>query len=146
MKKTLLLYFILSSFMIVETHAQSTGVNKEFLLQEVFTNVHGNEEGFVSGTYEGLEPVDVSKFDNNKMEWGFTDVYAGEQCLLVKEGGTITLPAIPELYGNAAFWFYTESWNGEMDSSHHELSVNEGGLTTNRFDATIAMQDPPMCL
>lgn len=143
MKKTLLLYFILSLFMIVETHAQSTGAGKEFLLQEVFTNVHGNEEGFVSGTYEGLEPVDVSKFDNNKMEWGFTDVYAGEQCLLVKQGGTITLPAIPELYGNAAFWFYTESWNGEMDSSHHELSVNEGGLTTNRFYATIAMQEPP---
>lgn len=75
--------------------------------------------------------------------WTFNDVYAGDHCLLVKKGGTITLPAIPELYGNAAFWFYTESWNGEMDSSHHELSVNEGGLTTNRFYATIAMQEPP---
>ena len=57
MKKTLLLYFILSSFMIVETHAQSTGAGKEFLLQETFSGVQGNEES--------LEPIDVSQLDNS---------------------------------------------------------------------------------
>lgn len=151
MKKTLLLYFILSSFMIVETHAQSTGAGKEFLLQEIFTNIQGDEKN--------LEPVDVSKFDV-KGEWNFTEVYAGDQCIMIKKGGTITLPAIPELYGNAAFWFYTDRWEPEglqwwnpespeykeyVESLNnpHRISVSHGGLNVNEIDEGLGMQETP---
>lgn len=89
--------------------------------------------------------------------WTFNDVYAGDHCLLVKKGGTITLPAIPELYGNAAFWFYFEPWEPDPENYDekaweeyqeslnipHKISVSHGGLNVNEIDEGLGMQETP---
>lgn len=83
--------------------------------------------------------------------WTFNDVYAGDHCILVKQGGTVTLPAIPELYENAAFSFDIEPWqpakpDEEYDQSlnnPHTLSISHGGLTTSEYNETMAMSEMP---
>lgn len=50
--------FALSWLVTVQTNAQSTGSDKEFLFQETFANINGSEEN--------LESIDASKLDNNR--------------------------------------------------------------------------------
>lgn len=58
MRKFLSLIFVLSWLVTVQTNAQSTGSDKEFLFQETFANINGSEEN--------LESIDASKLDNNR--------------------------------------------------------------------------------
>lgn len=142
MRQLISLVLALSSFMIVQTHAQDT--NKQYLLRETFANVQGEEQN--------LTPLVVSSVDNNQMEWTFTDVYAGDHGILLKKGSSITLPALPGLYGNAEYWFHIGSWepeNGKDDyyeslNIPHTLSISHGGLASYTYTETEStLSQPP---
>lgn len=134
MKKTLImaLFAIVASMYL---HAQET------LLWESFGNVHGSDES--------PSALDQSQFDNPS-GWAFTNAFAGSKGIIIKKGGSITLPAIPELIGNAAFFFDGGHWfdpeNTEWDESFtpHTLSIVNGELSTTEYDTGSAMTSPCM--
>ncbi|MCH5216535.1 MAG: leucine-rich repeat protein [Muribaculaceae bacterium] len=104
------------------------------LLNETFKNV--------DGSMEATDAIDQSKFDNPS-GWTFTNAFAGPQCVIIKKGGSITTPPIPELTGNAAFWFDAGWWEDPTgqtfpdwdDMKPHSLSlVGNGELSTNEYD------------
>lgn len=70
------------------------------------------EENFenVVGTSDGKTKLDPSQL-NHPSGWTFDNVYAGEGNLIIKEGGSITLPAIPELIGNACLSVNAIHWH-----------------------------------
>ena len=103
------------------------------LLNETFSNV--------DGSMEATETLDQSKFDNPS-GWTFTNAFAGPQCIIIKKGGSITTPAIPELIGNVAFWISAGWWedpnrNPEEEPSWmpHTLSLTgKGELNNDEYD------------
>lgn len=70
------------------------------------------EENFenVVGTSDGKTKLDPSQL-NHPSGWTFDNVYAGEGNLIIKEGGSITLPEIPELIGNACLSVNAIHWH-----------------------------------
>lgn len=70
------------------------------------------EENFenVVGTSDGKTKLDPSQL-NHPSGWTFDNVYAGEGNLIIKEGGSITLPVIPELIGNACLSVNAIHWH-----------------------------------
>lgn len=70
------------------------------------------EETFekVVGTSDGKTKLNPSQLDNPS-GWTFDNVYAGEGNLIIKEGGSITLPVIPELIGNACLSVNAIHWH-----------------------------------
>ena len=107
---------------------------RQNLLTETFRNVEGG--------IEGTDAIDQTKFDNPS-GWTFTDAYAGPECVIIKKGGSITTPVIPELIGNVAYSFDGETWfdpngKGEPDWDNmkpHKLSViGKGELFNDEYD------------
>ena len=104
------------------------------LLNETFHNVNGQ--------IDKLEAVDQSKFDNPS-GWAFTNAYAGPECIIIKKGGSITTPVIPELTGNVAFSFSATWWDDpdrkpeeEPTWTPHTLSLmGKGELYTDEYDS-----------
>ena len=72
------------------------------LFEETFQNV--------VGTSDGKTKLNPSQLDNPS-GWTFDNVYAGEGNLIIKEGGSITLPVIPELIGNACLSITAFHWH-----------------------------------
>lgn len=113
------------------------------LLYETFQNVNGS--------MEATDPLDQSQLDN-PVGWTFTNAYAGPQCVIIKKGGTVTTPPIPELTGNAAFYFSIRIWEDPTgqtlpdweNMTPHALSLSSGTLFSNEFDPMIAMSTDVM--
>ncbi|MCH5220861.1 MAG: leucine-rich repeat protein [Muribaculaceae bacterium] len=103
------------------------------LLTETFRNVNGS--------IESTDALDQSELDNPS-GWTFTNVYAGPECIIIKKGGSITTPVVPELIGNVAFSFDAQWWedpnrNPEEEPSWapHALSlIGKGELSTDEYD------------
>lgn len=103
------------------------------LFNESFSQVKGSENGTIA-----LEP---SQLDNPE-GWTFDKVYAGESSIIVKKGGTITLPVVPDLIYGAQFYFDIQPWIDpnnpqEEEWGIQELSINHGKL--NRTDYEIGL-------
>lgn len=75
---------------------------RDLLFKETFENV--------VGTSDGKTKLNPSQLDNPS-GWTFDNVYAGEGNLIIKEGGSITLPVIPELIGNACLSVNAIHWH-----------------------------------
>ena len=106
---------------------------RQNLLTETFSNVNGD--------IDQLEALDQSQLDNPS-GWSFTNAYAGPQCVIIKKGGTITTPVIPELTGNVSYWFSASWWEDpnrkpeeEPSWTPHTLSLTGSGeLWTDEYD------------
>lgn len=75
---------------------------RDLLFEETFEKVVGTSDGKTK-----LNPSQL----NHPSGWTFDNVYAGEGNLIIKEGGSITLPAIPELIGNACLSVNAIHWH-----------------------------------
>lgn len=110
------------------------------------------EENFenVVGTSDGKTKLDPSQL-NHPSGWTFDNVYAGEGNLIIKEGGSITLPAIPELIGNANLFIYANYWRNpdkdyeDIDFSYFEqevplnVSISNGKLSSDEINGKLRM-------
>lgn len=110
------------------------------------------EENFenVVGTSDGKTKLDPSQL-NHPSGWTFDNVYAGEGNLIIKEGGSITLPAIPELIGNANLFIYANYWRNpdkdyeDIDFSYFEqevplnVSISSGKLSSDEINGKLRM-------
>lgn len=105
------------------------------LLNETFRNV--------DGSMEATDDVDQSKFDNST-GWSFSNAFAGPECIIIKKGGSITTPAIPELIGNVAFSFSATLWEDPTGKTQpdwdnmtpHSLAlIGNGELSINEYDS-----------
>lgn len=129
MKKFLL---ILSVLAICAGQAKA---DRERLFWESFKNVGGNDEGTI--------PIDMSKLDN-PTGWTFTNAYAGPQYLIIKEGGTVTVPSVDGITGNACIYFEAFPWaptGKEPDFDHDNfasVSVNIGTLSTTKMEPGVS--------
>lgn len=75
---------------------------RDLLFEETFEKV--------VGTSDGKTKLNPSQLDNPS-GWTFDNVYAGEGNLIIKEGGSITLPVISELIGNACLSVNAIHWH-----------------------------------
>lgn len=75
---------------------------RDLLFEETFEKVVGTSDGKTK-----LNPSQL----NHPSGWTFDNVYAGEGNLIIKEGGSITLPVIPELIGNACLSVNAIHWH-----------------------------------
>lgn len=137
MKK--LLFPLLAAILCV-AQAKASGPENVFL--ETFANVTGERDGSTA--------IDISKFDNPD-GWTFKDAYAGPECIIIKKGGSVTLPAIPTLNGNASFHFEiigydTETGEPNYEYNNHTLSLNIGELSTTWVDGSTAGMDDAYCI
>ena len=110
------------------------------------------EENFenVVGTSDGKTKLDPSQL-NHPSGWTFDNVYAGEGNLIIKEGGSITLPEIPELIGNANLFIYANYWRNPdkdyegIDVSYFEqgvplsVSISNGKLSSDEINGKLRM-------
>ena len=110
------------------------------------------EENFenVVGTSDGKTKLDPSQL-NHPSGWTFDNVYAGEGNLIIKEGGSITLPEIPELIGNANLFIYANYWRNPdkdyegIDVSYFEqgvplsVSISSGKLSSDEINGKLRM-------
>lgn len=94
----LILFFFLFCIGIQPALAEE----RDLLFEETFQNV--------VGTSDGKTKLNPSQLDNPS-GWTFDNVYAGEGNLIIKEGGSITLPVIPELIGNACLSVNAIHWH-----------------------------------
>lgn len=110
------------------------------------------EENFenVVGTSDGKTKLDPSQL-NHPSGWTFDNVYAGEGNLIIKEGGSITLPVIPELIGNASLLINATYWR-EPDKDYDDIdpafwdkiatlnvSISNGKLSSNECERSLCM-------
>lgn len=113
----------------------------DYLLQETFSNVTGSDES--------PSALDQSQFDN-PTGWTFTNAFAGKGGVILKKGGTITLPAVAELTGNATFffsgnpWFAPEDFEREENFGPHQVSIVNGDLNKTEYDMMTSMSAPMM--
>ena len=110
------------------------------------------EENFenVVRTSDGKTKLDPSQL-NHPSGWTFDNVYAGEGNLIIKEGGSITLPEIPELIGNANLFIYANYWRNPdkdyegIDVSYFEqgvplsVSISNGKLSSDEINGKLRM-------
>ena len=115
------------------------------------------EENFenVVGTSDGKTKLDPSQL-NHPSGWTFDNVYAGEGNLIIKEGGSITLPVIPELIGNACLsitafhWHNPEKEYDADDPSYWDpsywdfpakvnISISNGKLSSDEINGKLRM-------
>lgn len=88
---------------------------------------------------------------DNPSGWTFDNVYAGEGNLIIKEGGSITLPVIPELIGNASLLINATYWR-EPDKDYDDIdpafwdkiatlnvSISNGKLSSNECERSLCM-------
>ncbi|MDE6018720.1 MAG: leucine-rich repeat protein [Muribaculaceae bacterium] len=122
--------FISAVICIIYAYAGGTDWYPTMVLEETFGNVSCD-------SYNPSQ-IDTSLFDNPQ-GWEFKDAYAGSHCIIIKKGGSVTLPAMPDLTGNASFYFSIERWflDGEHedeDMTPHSLSIANGELSTDKYD------------
>lgn len=134
------LIFFLFLFCIGIQPALSQG--SEAVFEENFENV--------VGTSDGKTKLDPSQL-NHPSGWTFDNVYAGEGNLIIKEGGSITLPEIPELIGNANLFIYANYWRNPdkdyegIDVSYFEqgvplsVSISNGKLSSDEINGKLRM-------
>ena len=134
------LILFLSLFCIGIHPALSQG--SEAVFEENFENV--------VGTSDGKTKLDPSQL-NHPSGWTFDNVYAGEGNLIIKEGGSITLPEIPELIGNANLFIYANYWRNPdkdyegIDVSYFEqgvplsVSISNGKLSSDEINGKLRM-------
>lgn len=106
---------------------------QNYLFQERFSQVSGSDDGTI--------PLDPTQLDHPE-GWTFDQVYAGKSSIIVKKGGSITLPVIPDLIYGAQFYFEIHPWidpNNPHEEEYvtQELSINQGKL--NRTDYEIGL-------
>lgn len=115
---------------------------RDLLFKETFENV--------VGTSDGKTKLNPSQLDNPS-GWTFDNVYAGEGNLIIKEGGSITLPVIPELIGNASLLINATYWR-EPDKDYDDIdpafwdkiatlnvSISNGKLSSNECERSLCM-------
>lgn len=115
---------------------------RDLLFKETFENV--------VGTSDGKTKLNPSQLDNPS-GWTFDKVYAGEGNLIIKEGGSITLPVIPELIGNASLLINATYWR-EPDKDYDDIdpafwdkiatlnvSISNGKLSSNECERSLCM-------
>lgn len=115
---------------------------RNLLFKETFENV--------VGTSDGKTKLNPSQLDNPS-GWTFDNVYAGEGNLIIKEGGSITLPVIPELIGNASLLINATYWR-EPDKDYDDIdpafwdkiatlnvSISNGKLSSNECERSLCM-------
>lgn len=134
---------------IFSAHAQSQ--LEETLFYETFANVKGDPVNHVT--------ADMAQFDNPN-GWILNNVYAGDNCIYLKEGSSITFPAIKDIIGNATFEIQGEPWyiepNGDdenfdweayekemMKAGTYHATIENGELSTSEFDYKMAMGGAP---
>ena len=117
------------------------------LFEETFQNV--------VGTSDGKTKLNPSQLDNPS-GWTFDNVYAGEGNLIIKEGGSITLPVIPELIGNACLSITAFHWHNpdkeydDDDPSYWDpsywdfpakvnISISNGKLSSDEINGKLRM-------
>ena len=134
----LILFLFLLCIGIQPALAQS----REAVFEENFENV--------VGTADGKTKLDPSQL-NHPSGWTFDNVYAGEGNLIIKEGGSITLPEIPELIGNANLFIYANYWRNpdkdyeDIDISYFEqevplnVSISNGKLSSDEINGKLRM-------
>ncbi|MDE6368002.1 MAG: chitobiase/beta-hexosaminidase C-terminal domain-containing protein [Muribaculaceae bacterium] len=114
--------------------ALAKAAEPENLFVETFANV--------SGEIDDSTPVDVSKFDNPD-GWTFDNVFAGLECIIIKEGGSVTLPAVPGLTGNAAFYFdlmpVGDNFEEYFGKQSHTISINIGSLSSDFIELGVSV-------
>lgn len=111
--KRILLVTVMVCFFACHVHIVQA---QEILFQETFGRLNSPE-----GQWADL---DVSQLDHPS-GWDFDRVHAGPQCLVVEEGGSFTLPAIPQMMGNASIYISVFPWQDD-DFTPCKLSVSEG--------------------
>ncbi len=112
---------------------------RQNLLNETFQQVTGSDDA--------TSPLNATKFGLDG--WSFTSAYAGPECVIIKKGGTVTTPALPELTGNAAFSFDIGEWEDPTGQTPfdwenvrpHALSISSGTLSTDEYDSMTAGMD-----
>lgn len=115
---------------------------RDLLFEETFEKV--------VGTSDGKTKLNPSQLDNPS-GWTFDNVYAGEGNLIIKEGGSITLPVIPELIGNASLLINATYWR-EPDKDYDDIdpafwdkiatlnvSISNGKLSSNECERSLCM-------
>lgn len=114
--------------------AQAKAAEPENLFVETFGNV--------SGEIDDSTPIDVSKFDNPD-GWTFDNVFAGPECIIIRSGGSVTLPAVPSLTGNAAFYFDVMPIGDKIEEyfgqKTYTISINIGELSEDFIDPGISV-------
>ena len=137
MKK--LLFSLLVAFLCFE---QAKAAEPEKLFVEIFANVTGEPDGSTA--------IDPAQLDNPE-GWTFNDAYAGPGFIIIKKGGSVTLPAIPNLSGNASFYFEIMGYDTEIgddiyEFNNHTLSLNIGELSTTWVDGASSGMDDTYCI
>lgn len=112
--------YIFITTILLATWGTATHAQNNIVFTETFEGVNGTEAG--------LSPINMTDLDN-KEGWTFNDVYSGPGCALIEAGGSVTLPAVPGLNGNACIYFNLRQWgNGKTEPC--TLSLSEGGMNT----------------
>ncbi len=148
MKVKLFLVFIALLFVF---QVQAQNQLEETLFSETFANVNESSKQLI--------PADMSQFDN-PADWTLKDVYAGENCLYLSEGSSISFPMVKELIGNAMFEIQASPWEIEPDfddpnfdfdayeknmqiAGEYHMTIENGELCTSKFDMKASMNGAP---
>ena len=97
---------------------------EEIFFKESFQNVNGLESG--------VSPLDTADLDHPS-GWILDRVYAGPQCALIASGGSMTLPPVPELMGNALLYVTLWPWNNSSDEPC-KLELSQGESSTSNLE------------
>lgn len=97
---------------------------EEVFFRESFQNVNGLESG--------VSPLDTADLDHPS-GWILDRVYAGPQCALIASGGSMTLPPVPELMGNALLYVTLWPWNNSSDEPC-KLELSQGESSTSNLE------------
>lgn len=148
MKKKI--YLIVLALISILT-GQAQNQLSETLFSETFSNV--------TETSKQLIPADMSQFDNPD-GWVLEKVYAGEKCLRLSEGSSITFPSVKDIIGNGMFEINADPWiiepdfdnenfdweayeEGQMKAGAYHMSIENGELLTSEFDLKMSMNGQP---
>ena len=113
---------------------------EEIFFKESFQGVNGLESG--------VSPLDTADLDHPS-GWILDRVHSGPQCALMESGGSITLPPVPEMTGNAILYVALSPWNnesyepcklevsqGESSGSDLEIGVSKDGGYVKLYNVT----------
>lgn len=83
----------------------------------------------VNGLGSGVSALDTADLEHPS-GWILDRVYAGSQCALIASGGSMTLPPVPELMGNALLYVTLWPWNNSSEEPCKlELSLGESSTS-----------------
>ncbi len=151
-KNYLLLISLLS---ILTAQAQNSLGETQLLSETLFSEKFVN----VNETSKQLIPADMSQFDNPD-GWVIDKVYAGENCIKLSEGSSISFPTVKDLMGNAVFEIIAEPWyvepnpddenfdwedfeKNQMKAGTYHMTIENGELLTSEFDLKVSMIGAP---